>query len=169
MRILYAVLAIIAIVGCANDAAVEFGMNDESLLRGAAGDLAMRVLSIEVPEGGAYTPIWEGAEYVQVVLQNSDFVSITNRYETIEPGSYSSARVTVDSLKHVQQTVSTPLVDSAITFIAQAFTPIVISDGAEMRLVITIGAAVWFDSDSVKIRTGHEPFEGAALRIFYDY
>lgn len=169
MRILFAVVAIIVIAGCADDAAVEFGMNDEALLRGTAGDLAMRVLSIEIPEGDTYATVWEGAERVQVVLQSTDFVSITNAYQTLEPKSYSRVRVTVDSLTHVQLTESTLIDAGPITFIAQAFTPIVLGGGDELRLVITLGAAVWFDSEIPGIKEGHSAFEGAALRVYYEY
>lgn len=169
MRILYAVVAIIVIAGCADDAAVEFGMNDEPLLRGTAGDLAMRVLSIEVPDGETYATVWEGAEWVQVVLQSSDFMSITKAYETLEPKSYPRMRITVDSLTHVQLTESTLIDALPITFIAQAFTPIVISGGDELRLVIVLGASVWFDSEIPGIKEGHTAFEGAALRVYYEY
>ena len=169
MRIFYALIVIFAIVGCTNNASVEFGMNDETLFDGVAGDLGMRVLKIEVPDGDTYTAIWEGIEYVQIELQTSDFVSITNDYIDVEPRSYSRIRVTVDSLTHVQLATSTLLIDSAFAFTAEAFTPVVVSGGDELKLVVTIGAEVWFDEDSVQIATGHDPFEGAALRIYYDY
>jgi hypothetical protein len=169
MRILFALVAIVALVGCGSNASVEFGMNDETLLDGAAGDLRMRVLKVEIPEGGDYITAWEGFEYVQVELQTDDFVSITNGYEDVEPRTYSNVRVTVDSLTHIQQTVITPLIDTAITFVAQAFTPVVISDGDELKLVVAISAEVWFDEDSIRIVPGHEPFENAALRIYYEY
>ena len=169
MKILFALAALIALVGCGTNASVEFGMNDETLLDGAAGDLRMRVLRVEIPEGGDYVTAWEGIEPVQVELQESDFASITNGYESVEPRTYSNIRVTVDSLTHIQQTVTTPLIDTALTFVAQAFSPIVISDGDELRLVVAIAAEVWFDEDSIRIAPGHEPFENAALRIYYDY
>jgi hypothetical protein len=169
MRILFALVAIIALVGCGTNALVEFGMNDETLLDGAAGDLRMRVLKVEIPDGSEYITAWESIEYVQIELQEDDFVSITNGYEDIEPSTYSNVRVTVDSIEHIQQTVTTPLIDTAITFVAQAFSPIVIGDGDELRLVVAIAAEVWFDEDSIRIVPGHEPFENAALRIYYDY
>ena len=171
MRILYALVAIIALVGCGTNASVEFGMNDETLLDGAAGDLRMRVLKVEIPDGGEYITAWESIEYVQIELQEDDFVSITNGYEDIEPGTYSNVRVTVDSLTHIQQAVTTPLIipDSAITFVAQAFSPIVISDGDELKLVVAIAAEVWFEDSTATIVPGHEPFENAALRIYYEY
>ncbi len=169
MRILFTLVALVVLIGCGSNASVEFGMNDETLLDGAAGDLRMRVLKVEVPEGTDYITAWEGFEYVQVELQTDDFVSITNGYEDIEPRTYSNVRVTVDSLMHIQQTVTTPLIDTAITFVAQAFTPIVVSDGDELKLVVAISAENWFDEDSVRIIPGHEPFENAALRIYYEY
>lgn len=168
MKTLFAIIAVIAVFGCTNNASVEFGMNDDTLLKGVAGDLRMRVLKVEVPDGNSYTSVWEGAEYVQVELQTSDFVTITNGYEDMEPRSYASIRVTVDSLAHVQQTAETLLIDTAFTFVAQAFTPIVIGGGDELRLVVSIAAEVWFDEDSIRIIPGHEPFESAALRVYYE-
>jgi hypothetical protein len=169
MRIFYALSVIFAIIGCTSNASIEFGMNDETLFDAGAGDLRMRALKIEVPDGDTYATVWEGIEYVQIELQTSDFISITNRYIDVEPRTYPRIRLTVDSLTHVQQTVSTLLIDSAFAFTAEAFTPIVVGDGDELKLVVTIGAEVWFDEVSVQIIPGHDPFESAALRIYYDY
>jgi hypothetical protein len=169
MRICYALLTIIAVVGCGNNASVEFGMNDEALFDGVAGDLLMRVRQIELPDAGEYVSVWEATEYVQVELQTSDFVSITNGYIDIEPGTYSRARITVDSLMHVQQSESTLVVESPVSFVAEAFTPIVVSEGDELTLVIVLNAETWFDETSSTIIDGHDPFEGTALRIFYGY
>ncbi len=167
MRILYALLAIIAVISCANNASVEFGMNDEALFDGVAGDLFMRVRQIELPDAGEYMTVWEGTEYVQVELQTSDFVSITDGYIDIEPGTYSRARITVDSLMHVQQSESTLVVEAAMSFVAEAFAPIIISEGDEVTLVIVLNAEIWFDETSSTIFEGQEPFEGAALRRVY--
>jgi hypothetical protein len=169
MRIQFALVALIALVGCGSNASVEFGMNDETLLDGAAGDLRMRVLKVEIPDGNEYVTAWESIEYIQIELQEDAFVSITNGYEDIEPRAYSNVRITVDSIEHIQQTATTSLIDTSVTFVAQAFSPIVISDGDELRLVVAIAAEVWFDEDSVRIIPGHEPFENAALRIYYEY
>lgn len=169
MRKIYALSVIIAIAGCATSTGVEFGMNDETLLEGVAGDLAMRVVKIEVPDGAAYTTVWEGTKHIQIELQTEDFVSITDGYIDIDPMTLSYVLVTVDSLNHVQDSVITPLIDSTIVFRADAFAPIPILDGDEKKLVIVIGAAVWFDEDSLQIAAGHEPFEGAALRVSYEY
>lgn len=169
MKIYLAIIGVAAIIGCGSNASVEFGMNDVTLLDGAAGDLGMRVLSIEVPDGDTYVPVWEGAEPIVVELETSDFTSITYRYIDVETGTYSNVRVTVDSLAYIQQTSSTIVIDSAYQFVAQAFTPIVISDGDELRLVISIAAEIWFDTDSVRIIEGHYPFEGAGVTIFYEY
>jgi len=169
MRILLTLVALIAIISCAKNASVEFGMNDETLFDGAAGDLVMRVLKVEIPQGGEYVTAWTGIENVRVELQTDDFVSITNGYEDVEPRAYSNARITVDSLAHIQQTSTTVLVDTSFVFVAQAFSPIVIGDGDELRLVVVIAAENWFDEDSVRIIPGHDPFENAALRIYYEY
>jgi len=167
MKTLFALVAAIAVFGCTNNASVEFGMNDETLFEGAAGDLRMRVLKIEIPDGNSYTSVWEGAEYVQVELQTSDFVTITHGNEEMEPRSYANIRLTVDSLTHIQQTTETLIIDTALTFVAQAFTPIVVSGGDELRLVVSIAAEVWFNDTLPGIIPGHEPFESAALRVYY--
>ena len=168
MKILFTIITIIVIAGCGSNASVEFGMNDESLKDGVAGDLRMRVLSIELPDAGDYVTVWEGIEYVQVELEEDDFVSITNGYEGIEPKTYANVRVTVDSLTHIQQTSSVLLIDTAFSFVAEAFTPIVISDDIDYRLVVVIAAEHWFDDTLVSIIPGRQPFENAALRIFYE-
>ena len=169
MRILWTLVAILAIISCANNALVEFGMNDETLFDGTAGDLIMRVLKVEIPHGGEYVTVWEGVENVRIELRTDDFVSITNGYEDVEPRAYSNVRITVDSLGHIRQTSTTTLIDTSIVFVAQAFSPIVVGDGDELQLVVVIGAENWFDEDSVRIIPGHEPFENAAFRIYYEY
>ena len=169
MRFFYALLTVVAVISCASNASVEFGMNDAALFDGVAGDLLMRVRQIELPDAGEYMTVWEGAEYVQVELETSDFASITNGYIDIEPGTYHRARITVDSLMHVQQSESTVVVEAAISFVAEAFTPIVISEGDELALVIVLNAEMWFDETSSTIVEGQDPFEGAALRIYYEY
>ncbi len=169
MRILYALLIIVAIIGCGSNASVEFGMNDEALFDGESGDLTMRVLSIEVPDGDTYVTLWEGPEYVPVELKASGFTSITTGYIDVEPRTISRVRVTVDSLTHVQQTSLTLVIEPAFSFIAQAFTPIVIGEEDELRLVIVINAETWFNDSTGEIIQGHDPFEDAALRIYYDY
>ena len=169
MRIFLTLVALVAIISCAKNASVEFGVNDETLLDGAAGDLIMRVLKVELPSGSEYVTAWEGIESVRIELQTDDFVSITNGYEDVEPKAYSNVRITVDSLAHIQQTSMTVLIDTSIVFVAQAFSPIVIGDGDELQLVVVIAAENWFDEDSVRIIPGHEPFENAALRIYYEY
>lgn len=169
MRIYLGIIAVIAIIGCGNNASIEFGMNDVTLLEGAAGDLGMRVLSIEVPDGNEYVPVWEGTEPMIVELETSDFTSITHRHIDVAAGTYNSVRLTIDSLAYIQQTSSTLVFDSSYQFVAQAFTPVVISDGDELRLVVSIAAEIWFDTDSVKIIEGHYPFEGAAMTVFYEY
>lgn len=167
MRFFYALLAVVAIVGCGSNASVEFGMNDEALLDGVAGDLRMRVLQIEAEKAGEYTTVWTGQEYVQIELQTSDFASITNGYEDIEPGTYPRVRITVDSLAHIQQTATISVVDTAFSFVAEAFTPVVVSEGDELELVIVINAETWFNENTSVIIENHYAFEGAALRIYY--
>jgi hypothetical protein len=85
----------------------------------------------------------------------------------MEPRSYANIRLTVDSLTHIQQTTETLIIDTALTFVAQAFTPIVVSGGDELRLVVSIAAEVWFNDTLPGIIPGHEPFESAALRVYY--
>lgn len=169
MRIVFALVAVIALVGCGNNAAVEFGMNDEAVLDSEFGDIGMKIRGIELPEGDNYITIWEGVEYVQIELKNSDFVSITNDYRGVAPGSYSNVRITVDSVVYVQETSSTVLIDTLFQFVAQAFAPLVIDEGDELQLVVVIASENWFDLNTGSIIPGSQAFEGAALRIHYDY
>lgn len=148
-------------------ALVEFGMYDCSLMEQRAGDLGMRVLKIELPYESIYVTVWEGVETVQVPLESYGFVTITNGNVGIEPNLFGDARVTIDSLIYVQ--TSTVLIDTSITFIAEAFVQIIIEGGDELPLVIDINSGDWFDEDSVMIIPGHDPFEGASLSIYYGY
>jgi len=43
MKIIFALVAVIALVGCGNNAAVEFGMNDEAVLDSEFGDIGMKI------------------------------------------------------------------------------------------------------------------------------
>ncbi len=159
------------IIGCAGQAMVEVGLNDEEsllLLLGTEGDLAMRLLCIEVPEGADYDTLWQGAKQIQVSINSSDFISITDAYEEISPGSYERMRLTVDSVRFVQEPIDEMLRETSCQFTAQAFSPIVIEEDDEIRLVVSINSDAWFDTDSLKIKEGHEPFEGARLKIYYE-
>ena len=102
MKKVIAIIFPLLIVGCAGNALVEVGLNDETtVLAGTAGDLAMRVLRIEVPEGDIYSTIWEGEKFVQVPTQTSDFISITEGYVEITPDAHEHIRLTVDSIRYV--------------------------------------------------------------------
>ena len=59
------------------------------------------------------------------------------------------------------------LVETSYQFIANAFTQIVIDENDDLQLAITINSSSWLDTDSMKIKGGHELFEGAALRVYY--
>jgi hypothetical protein len=169
MRIVFALVAVISLVGCGNNAAVEFGMNDEAVLDSEFGDIGVKIRRIEFPEGDTYNIVWAGAEYVQIELQNSEFVTITNDYTDVTPGTYSSARVTVDSVVYVQETSDTILIDTVFQFTAQTFAPLVIDEGDELQLVVVIASENWFDSDSVRIIPGRHAFQGATLRVHYSF
>jgi hypothetical protein len=161
-----AVVLPIVIVGCGGDAFVEVGANDGALLAGTLGDIGMRVTRIEIPDAGDYVTIWEGAQPVLIAIQTTDFVSITNGYVDIAPGSYANVRVTVDSVWYANDS-SVVLIYTPYTFTATAFSPIVISENQELRLAVYLNSSSWFSIDSLKIREGHEAFEGAGLRISY--
>ena len=88
----------IVFIGCAGQALVEFGMNDEGVIDGTLGDLIMRVTEIAVPEGGEYVTVWSGMQNMTVAVGENEFMSITYGYETIDPGSYPHVRVTVENL-----------------------------------------------------------------------
>ena len=166
-RFLWLVTSVIIVINCAGTANVEMGMNDEGTLAGVYGDLRMRILVLELFDGADYKTLWQGPMTNTISILSTDFISITNGFEVIEPGSYSRVRVSVDSLQYVNQSLQIMLVDTALTFIADAFSAIEIDDGDERQLLINIASPNWFDTDSVKIRSGHQPFEGAGLKIYY--
>jgi len=156
----------IIIIGCAGQAIVEVGLYDESLVDAPLGDVVMRVTKIELAEDNTYNTIWESANHVEVTVQSSDFVSITEGSIEITPGSYQSIRLTVDSVCYVSDS-TVMLVETSYQFIANAFTQIVIDENDDLQLAITINSSSWLDTDSMKIKGGHELFEGAALRVYY--
>ncbi|MCK4756193.1 hypothetical protein KAS56_04600 [candidate division WOR-3 bacterium] len=156
----------IIIIGCAGQAMVEVGLYDESLVDAPLGDVVMRVTKIELAEDNTYNTIWESANHVEVTVQSSDFVSITEGSIEITPGSYQSIRLTVDSVCYVSDS-TVMLVETSYQFIANAFTQIVIDENDDLQLAITINSSSWLDTDSMKIKGGHELFEGAALRVYY--
>ncbi len=154
------------IIGCAGQAMVEVGLYDESLAEAPLGDVVMRVTKIELAEDNTYNTIWESANHVEVAVQSPDFVSITNNYIEITPGSYQSIRLTVDSVCYVSDSI-VMLVETSYQFIAKAFSQIVIDENDDLQLAITINSSSWLDTDSMKIKEGHVAFEGAALRVYY--
>ena len=156
----------IIIIGCAGQAMVEVGLYDESLIDAPLGDVVMRVTKIELAEDNTYNTIWESANHVEVTVQSSDFVSITEGSIEITPGSYQSIRLTVDSVCYVSDS-TVMLVETSYQFIANAFTQIVIDENDDLQLAITINSSSWLDTDSMKIKEGHVAFEGAALRVYY--
>ncbi|HEC78348.1 MAG TPA: hypothetical protein ENI34_04295 [candidate division WOR-3 bacterium] len=155
----------IFIIGCGGEAFIEVGATDGAL-DGTLGDLVMRVLQIDIPEEGSYTTIWNTGKEITVGVLSSDFVSITDGVLSIPPGTYSNIRLTIDSLRYVSDS-TVMLIDTAYTFTADAFTPILIDENDELTLVVNINSAAWFDPDSM-VLIG-EPFDQAALRIYYQY
>ena len=170
MKRFFAFLLLFLFICCGGTGMVEIGINDgpEKATLGTAGDIAMRVLRIDIPESGGYTVLWEGEQAVRVSVESSDFVSITNRELEIEPGAYDDIRVTVDSVRHVQDTLEVMLVDTAYQFVADAFTAIVIEEDDQFQLVVGINTPLWFDEVEQEIRQGHVAFEGASLKIYYE-
>ena len=171
MKKILAFISLLIIVGCGGNAMVEFGMNDEeTLLRGTLGDIVVWITKIEIPEDGStYTTVWEGSRQVQVPIHSTDFFSITDNEVEIIPGSYQNIRLTADSLYFRQDFTNERLVNTPVSFIASAFTEIVIEEDDEMRLVVNIMSDSWFDNEELAIKDGHTPFEGAQLKIFYQY
>jgi len=155
------------IISCTGQGAIEFGANDAALFDGTLGDIAMTVTRIEVPEGGDYLTVWEGSEEVVVALGVADFVSITDRYVEVTPGSFQNVRLTVESVRYIQDSVSIPLINASYQFVATAFSSLVVEENDDLQFVIGIMSTTWFDTDSLKIRSGYEAFQGATLRINY--
>ncbi|MGB3479673.1 MAG: hypothetical protein WBB67_10985 [bacterium] len=155
------------IIGCAGQGAIEFGINDGALFDGTLGDISMTVTRIEMPEGDLYTTVWEGAKEVIVGIQVSDFVSITDRYIEVTPGSYQNIRLTVESVRYIQDSNSVLLIDTSYQFIATAFSALPVEENFDQEFVVGIMSTTWFDIDSLKIREGYEAFQGASLKINY--
>ena len=155
------------IIGCAGQGAIEFGINDGALFDGTLGDISMTVTRIEMPEGDVYTTVWEGAKEVIVGIQVSDFVSITDRYIEVTPGSYQNIRLTVESVRYIQDSNSVLLIDTSYQFIATAFSALPVEENFDQEFVVGIMSTTWFDIDSLKIREGYEAFQGASLKINY--
>jgi len=155
------------IIGCAGQGAIEFGINDSALFDGTLGDISMTVTRIEMPEGDVYTMVWEGAKEVIVGIRVSDFVSITDRYIDVTPGSYQNIRLTVESVRYIQDSNSVLLIDTSYQFIATAFSALPVEENFDQEFVVGIMSTTWFDIDSLKIREGYEAFQGASLKINY--
>lgn len=160
-------IMLLMIIGCAGQGAIEFGLNDGALFDSTFGDIVMTVTKIEMPEGNGYITVWEGAEEVVVAITVADFMSITDRYVEVTPGSYQNIRLTVESVRYIQDSVSVPLIDGSYEFVATAFSELVVEENDDLQFVIGIMSATWFDADSLKIRSGYEAFQGATLRINY--
>lgn len=166
MRYLGAVLIpILLFIGCAGEALVEFGANDDVLFDAPLGDIVMRVLMIEIPEGEAYTTIWDYGKQVVIPVQAGEFVTITDSALSVVPGTYDHVRVTVDSVRYVSDSTMM-LIDTAFVFNANAFTNLIIDENDEMRLVINIVSSSWFDANNVQLID--DPFNQAALRVYHD-
>lgn len=164
--ILFSILPLL-FFNCANPASVEFGFNDETLLLGAVGEFVISVSKIEAKIEGDYSTIWEGNRTVSVPSGTSDFLSITENTVSIDPGTYRTFKITIDSLKFKQETISTLLIDTNYQFTVNSFSDIIIGGGDELKLVVVIASFNWFDYDSLKIKTGKTPFEGAVVRQVY--
>ena len=160
-----ALIPCVLFIGCAGDALVEFGLTDDVLLDAPLGDLGMRVLQIDIPEGGSYTTVWNSGTYVEVPVQSSGFISITDIPVTIVPGTYDHVRITVDSVRFVTDS-TVVLIDSQYVFDANAFTTIVIEENDDMRLVVNLVSTSWFDANSGTLNG--TPFDQAALRVYYE-
>jgi uncharacterized cupin superfamily protein len=162
-------VALIIIINCADNATVEFGMNDRGLLRGTLGDFVVYVSKIELPEDNIYTTVWDGSRAIEVSVNDDEFVTITEHYIEVTPGSYEQVRVTIDSLYYVQDQMSELLVGTTLQFTATAISDVIIEEGDELQLVINIVSDNWFDAESLMIKPGYDVFEGARLQVHHEY
>jgi|UniRef100_A0A7V3RHI5 hypothetical protein len=163
----YSLFLIILIIACAQNASVEVGINDGAILNGTYGDISVHFTRIEIFQNGSYTDLWNGSNNVNFKINSENFCSITMNYVPVPPGSYRKLRVTIDSLSYVEEGKKTVLLDSSYQFIASAFTDLIIEENGEYRFVINANTTTWFDPDSIKIKNGHQPFENASLKLFY--
>lgn len=154
-------------IACVRNASVEIGFNDGPIFRGTYGDIVVRVTKIEAFQKGQFSDLWNGNNVVSIPINSDEYCSITNSYVILSSGSYTKMRITIDSLAYKVDNTDIILLDSIYQFTANAFTDIVIEDNSEYRLVISISSNTWFDPDSHKIKTGHQPFEGASLKVYY--
>ncbi|MCX7994227.1 MAG: hypothetical protein N3A65_00420 [candidate division WOR-3 bacterium] len=166
MRIFYLAFAL-AIISCAQNATVEFGFNDGTLLTGTFGDLVMDVTKIEILQERKFVEIWKGSKITYVPVSSDEYNSITDGYIPVSPGYYKEVRITIDSLIYKIDNTTVVLIDSTYQFTANAFTELLLEENHDYRLVISIASANWFSPDSQKIKTGHQPFEGASLKLYY--
>jgi len=167
MRYIYCGLILILMIGCAQNAAVEIGFNDGALLAGTFGDMIIGVSKIEAFQNAEYTIIWDVGNIVTVPVNGEDFCSVTGDYVSIMPGTYRKLRITIDSMNYRIDNSVISLIDSVYQFTATSFSDIIINGNDEYRLVVGIASSNWFDSESLKIKTGHQPFEGANLKLYY--
>lgn len=158
---------LLLLIGCAQNATVEIGFNDSAILKGSYGDLIITVSKIEMYQTKEFVEIWSGINKVSVPVGGNDYYSITGGYIPVAPGSYKKLRITIDSLIYKIDNTTVILLDSTYQFIASAFTDILIEDNEEYRLLVSIASTNWFDPVAQKIKTGHQPFEGANLKIYY--
>ncbi len=152
--------------GCPNTAQVEIGFNDENLIGRAPANFIIRVQKIELKNDDTFNEIWSGTNTVSVALQGSDFLSITDQYVPVTPGNYQRIRITIDLLQYQEQEIYT-LIDTLYQFIAAALGSIIIEANDELKLVIDIASSKWFDTEEMKIKAGHQAFEGAILKVAY--
>lgn len=160
-------IVMLIIIGCAGQGAIEFGANDGALFDSTFGDITMTVTKIEMPEGDGYLTVWEGSKEVVVAIGVADFMSITDRYVEVTPGSYQNVRLTVESVRYIQDSVSVVLIDASYQFVATAFSELIVEENDDLQFVVGIMSATWFDADSLKIRDGYEAFQGASLKIYF--
>jgi hypothetical protein len=165
-KILFFALLLSISINCATNAKVEVGMVDEALFyRAPLGDLYMRVTKLELPGETDYETIWEGAKWVDVPVQTGAFASITDSRVDVVPDSYRRIRITVDSLGFTNGTDSAYLVTGTTQFVAEAFTDIIVAEGDELAFSVNVRSDTWLSPDSMKIISGHTPFEGANLKL----
>lgn len=162
-RAILVIIFLLIVIGCMKTALVEIGFNDEGAVS-IPGDVVLWVTEIEFPLGNT---LWRGYQPITIPINSSGFISATGTYYEIEPGYYRVARVAVDSVRYINDTVSTLVIERPYRFGICTPYPIYFDGDKEVRLVVSIRTDKWLDCDEAEVKFGCYPFDGAQLNIYY--